>query len=350
MLGGMDSEAPQVLASFARDYQSGKADPGRSRACGLKRGIGVSGAPAYVGQQKRLQRRCPTRSTTANPQDVDPDAIAAADTAKYTLFAAAGGGTHMYASFGHLAGVLLRLPTPTCGTKSSPKDFFEQFDSKNLLGRRYARCAIGETVLEPGGSASANDLVKNFLGRPTVYGGIAALDGRGNFDAENTFEGAAGAPHIAACQANSAPLPQGGAKMRPASITGGLRNMANFPSKQRRLPGHSSGRAARRVPSRAPTLILVGGHPRISSWSSWALFESGPRRVRSRSFMLGFNWFSDSRRLHADRVGWPSRTAQTSSSIGIAVTSPTGRTWLREATDLRASPLHRRRKGSRRDR
>ena len=40
-----------------------------------------------------------------------------------------------------------------------------QFDHKNLLAgdapMRYRR-----VVLEPGGSMSANDLVKNFLGRP----------------------------------------------------------------------------------------------------------------------------------------------------------------------------------------
>jgi thimet oligopeptidase len=45
------------------------------------------------------------------------------------------------------------------------EDFFRQFDQKNLLAgdapMRYRR-----TVLEPGGSMSANDLVKNFLGRP----------------------------------------------------------------------------------------------------------------------------------------------------------------------------------------
>jgi thimet oligopeptidase len=45
------------------------------------------------------------------------------------------------------------------------EDFFQQFDQKNLLSgdapMRYRR-----TVLEPGGSMSANDLVKNFLGRP----------------------------------------------------------------------------------------------------------------------------------------------------------------------------------------
>ncbi len=45
------------------------------------------------------------------------------------------------------------------------EDFFQQFDHTNLLAgdapMRYRR-----VVLEPGGSMSANDLVKNFLGRP----------------------------------------------------------------------------------------------------------------------------------------------------------------------------------------
>jgi thimet oligopeptidase len=45
------------------------------------------------------------------------------------------------------------------------EDFYGQFDKQNLLAgeapMRYRR-----VVLEPGGSMSANDLVKNFLGRP----------------------------------------------------------------------------------------------------------------------------------------------------------------------------------------
>jgi len=45
------------------------------------------------------------------------------------------------------------------------EDFFHEFDQHNLLAGetplRYRR-----VVLEPGGSMSANDLVKNFLGRP----------------------------------------------------------------------------------------------------------------------------------------------------------------------------------------
>lgn len=44
------------------------------------------------------------------------------------------------------------------------EDFFQQFDQQNLLAgptpMRYRHL-----VLEPGGSESANDLVKNFLGR-----------------------------------------------------------------------------------------------------------------------------------------------------------------------------------------
>jgi thimet oligopeptidase len=44
-------------------------------------------------------------------------------------------------------------------------DFYQQFDQQNPLAgdtpMRYRR-----EVLEPGGSMSANDLVKNFLGRP----------------------------------------------------------------------------------------------------------------------------------------------------------------------------------------
>jgi len=51
------------------------------------------------------------------------------------------------------------------------EDFFEQFNSENLLAGdaplRYRR-----TVLEPGGSVSANDLVKNFLGRPQSMGAL----------------------------------------------------------------------------------------------------------------------------------------------------------------------------------
>lgn len=72
--------------------------------------------------------------------------------------------TPMYESFGRLAGCSFAYYVHVCD-KVLTADFFEQSDSKNLLAGdtpvRYRR-----TVLEPADSVAANDLVKNFLGRP----------------------------------------------------------------------------------------------------------------------------------------------------------------------------------------
>jgi Zn-dependent oligopeptidase len=70
----------------------------------------------------------------------------------------------MYANFPHLAGYSSFYYT-YMWDKVVAEDFFSQFDKSNLLAgdtaMRYRR-----TVLEPGGSMSANDLVLHFLGRP----------------------------------------------------------------------------------------------------------------------------------------------------------------------------------------
>jgi thimet oligopeptidase len=70
----------------------------------------------------------------------------------------------MWASFGHLGGYSSAYYT-YLWDKVIAEDFFVQFDHNNLLAgdapERYRKL-----VLEPGGSMSANDLVKNFLGRP----------------------------------------------------------------------------------------------------------------------------------------------------------------------------------------
>jgi thimet oligopeptidase len=153
-------QSPQVLASFARDYQSGKPIPA-DLVLRMNR-ASAFGRASYVGQQNGFAALS-YEIYDAKPQDVDLDAIANADAVKYSLFTPLA-GTHMYASFGHLAGYSSAYYT-YMWDKVIAEDFFEQFDSKNLLAGdtplRYRR-----TVLEPGGSVSANDLVKNFLGRP----------------------------------------------------------------------------------------------------------------------------------------------------------------------------------------
>ena len=90
------------------------------------------------------------------------DAVVTADAQRYTPFIPLS-GTHMYAAFGHLAGYSSAYYT-YLWDKVIAEDFFGQFGHSNLLAgptpMRYRH-----TVLEPGGSVSANDLVRNFLGR-----------------------------------------------------------------------------------------------------------------------------------------------------------------------------------------
>jgi thimet oligopeptidase len=153
-------QSPQVLATFAKDYKTGRPIPAElvlrmKRASAFGRGSYVSQQNGYTALSYHIY--------DAKPQDVNLDAITDRDTLKYTLFTPLH-GTHMYTSFGHLAGYSSAYYT-YMWDKVIALDFFEQFDSKNVLAGdtplRYRR-----TVLEPGGSMSANDLVKNFLGRP----------------------------------------------------------------------------------------------------------------------------------------------------------------------------------------
>jgi thimet oligopeptidase len=94
---------------------------------------------------------------------VDLDKVTLADASRYSLFTPLP-DTHMWASFGHLGGYSSAYYT-YLWDKVIALDFFEQFDRKNLLAGD-APMKYRSVVLEPGGSMSANDLVKNFLGRP----------------------------------------------------------------------------------------------------------------------------------------------------------------------------------------
>ncbi len=152
--------SPQVLASFARDYKTGKPIPAElvarmNRASAYGRASDVGQQNAYTALSFEMY--------DTNPKTANPDKITKQAMVQYTPYKPLE-GTHMYASFGHLSGYSSAYYT-YMWDKVIALDFFEQFDSKNLLGgdapMRYRR-----TVLEPGGSESANDLVKNFLGRP----------------------------------------------------------------------------------------------------------------------------------------------------------------------------------------
>jgi thimet oligopeptidase len=151
--------SPQVLASFARHYKTGEPIPAElvermNRATAFGRGTWVSQQNEYTAISYDVYK--------TKPEDVDLDAVTGADQKKYTLFTPLP-GTHLYSAFGHLGGYSSAYYT-YLWDKVIAEDFFSQFDRGNLLGGK-APMRYRRAVLEPGGSQSANELVRNFLGR-----------------------------------------------------------------------------------------------------------------------------------------------------------------------------------------
>jgi len=151
--------SPQVLAKFARHYKTGEPISSElvarmNRAAAFGRGGWVDSQNSYTAISYDVYK--------LKPEEVNFDAVTRDDTRKYTLITPLP-DTHMWASFGHLGGYSSAYYT-YLWDKVIAEDFFLQFDSHNLLAgdapMKYRR-----VVLEPGGSMSANDLVKNFLGR-----------------------------------------------------------------------------------------------------------------------------------------------------------------------------------------
>ena len=151
--------SPQVLATFARHYKTGEPIPAElvakmNRASAFGRAIWVSRQNGYTALSYDIYK--------TKPEDVDLDKVSLDDEKKYAPYQPLP-DTHMYCSFGHLAGYSSAYYT-YLWDKVIAEDFFSQFDSNNLLAgptpMRYRH-----SVLEPGGSVSANDLVRGFLGR-----------------------------------------------------------------------------------------------------------------------------------------------------------------------------------------
>ncbi|MBS0393192.1 MAG: Zn-dependent oligopeptidase [Proteobacteria bacterium] len=152
--------SPAVLARFARHYQTGAPIPAElvarmNRAAAFGRAGWLEGQNAYAAISYDLHR--------VPASAVDPDAVVAADVARLTMLRPLA-DTHEWAGFGHLAGYSSAYYT-YLWDKVIALDFFQQFSAADPLAgdapARYRR-----VVLEPGGSASAADLVRGFLGRP----------------------------------------------------------------------------------------------------------------------------------------------------------------------------------------
>ena len=152
--------SPQVLQSFAKHYQTGEVIPSEliarmNRASAFGRAMWVAGQNVYAATSFDIYH--------SDPAALDPDTVYLSNYRKYTSFIPTP-GTHTFASFGHLSSYSSSVYT-YLWDKVIAEDFASQFDKSNYLAdgpsMRYRK-----TVLEPGGTQSANDLVKNFLGRP----------------------------------------------------------------------------------------------------------------------------------------------------------------------------------------
>ena len=151
--------SPQVLASFARHCKTGETIPAdlvvrMNRASAFGRAGWVSQQLAFTAISCDLYK--------GKPQDTDPDVIDDLATRRYTHTIPLP-GTHTFASFGHPAGYSSAYYT-YLWNKVIGEDFHAvrpEEPARRRCAHRYRRL-----VLEPGGSVSASDVVKQFLGRP----------------------------------------------------------------------------------------------------------------------------------------------------------------------------------------
>jgi len=152
--------SPAVLAGFARHYKTGQPIPEElvtrmNRASAFRRAGNAATQTAYTAISYDIYK--------TSPDNVDPDKVTTDDMRRYAALRVTH-GTHFYAAFGHLAGYSSAYYKYQWDEVIA-EDFYAQFDPGNPFtgdtAMRYRR-----SVLEPGGSMSANDLVKGFLGRP----------------------------------------------------------------------------------------------------------------------------------------------------------------------------------------
>jgi thimet oligopeptidase len=148
-----------VLASFAHHYQTGAVLPREL----FERMIRSDAFGRAAAEQFQLIFAAVSLDYhTLSPATIDFDAVYQRD---YTRFSTVSmlPGDHFWASFTHLNGYSSNYYTYVLD-KVIALDFFAQFDPKDLLGGP-AGTRYRQTVLAPGATRPAAQLVQDFLGR-----------------------------------------------------------------------------------------------------------------------------------------------------------------------------------------
>ncbi len=163
----------RLLQSFAKHYETGEpisaelvAQMNRANAYGRGRWV----------QQQLFYTNFALELHDVDPATLDLDATLRRDHDRF-LKPAWIDGNRMYASFTHLTGYSSNYYTYLFD-KVMAIDFFAQFDRQNLLECEAAK-KYRSTVMEPGGSKPAAELVADFLGREADMQALAGWIAQG---------------------------------------------------------------------------------------------------------------------------------------------------------------------------
>ncbi len=151
---------PKVLATFALNYQTNQPIPAEmvhrmNRADAFGRGLWARGQLVYTSVSFDLHNETPSKE---NIDKTFPE-----NNKRFLPYESVP-GDHQIAAFTHLTGYSSSYYT-YLWDKVIAEDFYGQFNPNDLLASEIAK-RYRQTVLEKTGSMPANDLVKNFLGRP----------------------------------------------------------------------------------------------------------------------------------------------------------------------------------------
>jgi len=153
----------EVLSMFAKHYETGETIPADL--------VNKIRAAEEFGKAMAARQQMFYAALSVNYYDKDPQLIDLLGDLKnlqekYSYYPYEE-GTHFNYSFGHLVDYSAMYYT-YMWSLSLAKDLFEPFKQQGIMNSKIAQ-KYRDTVLKPGGSKDAHDLVKDFLGRPFKF-------------------------------------------------------------------------------------------------------------------------------------------------------------------------------------
>jgi thimet oligopeptidase len=151
------------LQMFAKHHETGQPIPGElvdklRAASEFGKGLDTRHQMFYASVSLQFYNR--------DPHSIDTTNLARELQERYSPFAYVP-DTHFQCSFGHLDGYSAIYYT-YMWSKVIAKDLFSKFEQEGILDAKTSR-HYRRSVLDPGGSKRAADLVSDFLGRPYSF-------------------------------------------------------------------------------------------------------------------------------------------------------------------------------------